>query len=399
MSVDVLVIGAGPAGIASAYMLQKAGISYQVVDSASVIASTWANQYPSLRLNTSRFYSHLPGRKFPWHYGIFPTARQYHRYLLDFVKAHALNIQLGVTVKRVAPLSVGWEVESDRGIEHFPAVILATGRYPNPITPYIPGADSFRGTFIHAHDYRKPQDFAGKKVLVVGNGPSGVDLSTELPQAAALPVLLAMRSGVKLKPRYPWGLPKHAWMLLGEALPRRWRKALLDRVEAVQYQGIERWGIKVASGDRQTSAAATRGPELIHAARRGDVRIVEAPLRFDEHGAHLADGRYETVDAVIMATGYLPHLACLDFPYEVDEIGLPKRTPVDFPVYEGYLPHTGYEAAGQSGLYIAGVFYQGRGAMYNFNVEAEIIVKQIQAYLPRVQSVMLAASPTEKAPI
>lgn len=388
MSVDVLVIGAGPAGIASAYMLQQAGISYQVVDAAAVIASTWANQYPSLRLNTTRFYSHLPGRKFPWHYGIFPSAGQYHQYLVGFVQVHALKIQLGVTVKRVTPLKAGWEVETDQGVTVYPAVILATGRFPNPITPRIPGIDRFQGRLIHAHDYRKPADFAGQKVMVVGNGPSGVDISTELPQAAALPVLLAMRSGVKLKPRYPWGLPKHAWMLLAEYLPRTWRDALLARVEAVQYQGIERWGIKVASGERQTSAAATRGPELIHAARDGAVRVVDAPLRFDEHGAHLADGSYEPVDAVIMATGYLPHLACLDFAYECDEIGLPKRTAVDFPVYEGYLPHTGYEVAGQSGLYIAGVFYQGRGAMYNFNVEAEITVKQIEAYLPSVKATL-----------
>ncbi|MBC8100096.1 MAG: NAD(P)-binding domain-containing protein, partial [Armatimonadetes bacterium] len=82
---EVLVIGAGPAGIASAYALQQAGIAYRVVDSATVIASTWDSLYPSLRLNTTRFLSHMPGAKFPLSYGIFPTGKQYHAYLADFV--------------------------------------------------------------------------------------------------------------------------------------------------------------------------------------------------------------------------------------------------------------------------------------------------------------------------
>ncbi len=57
---EVLVIGAGPAGIACALALEEAGIAYRVVDQAQVIASTWDSLYPSLKLNTSRFYSHSP---------------------------------------------------------------------------------------------------------------------------------------------------------------------------------------------------------------------------------------------------------------------------------------------------------------------------------------------------
>ena len=70
---DVLVIGAGPAGIASAYCLEQAGISYKVVDRADIIASTWARLYPSLQLNTSRWFSKMHGKPFPLNYGIFPS--------------------------------------------------------------------------------------------------------------------------------------------------------------------------------------------------------------------------------------------------------------------------------------------------------------------------------------
>ena len=78
---QVLVIGAGPAGIVTGYFLKNQGINYEIVDRAPVVASTWASLYPSLRLNTMRYFSHMPGRKFPLAWGVFPTGRQYHSYV------------------------------------------------------------------------------------------------------------------------------------------------------------------------------------------------------------------------------------------------------------------------------------------------------------------------------
>ena len=101
-SEDILVIGAGPAGIATAYALKKSGISYKVIDRADTIGHTWANLYPSLTLNTSRYFSHMPQKPFPSSYGIFPTAKEYHRYLREFVDEHNFNIHLGITVHRVS---------------------------------------------------------------------------------------------------------------------------------------------------------------------------------------------------------------------------------------------------------------------------------------------------------
>lgn len=381
MAEDVLVIGAGPAGIACAYYLQAAGISYRVIDRAGVIASTWAEQYPTLRLNTSRFYSHMPGQRFPLRFGIFPTARQYHDYLLDFVARHDFNIQLGVEVQRVAPQRGGWLVESSEGTDWYPAVILATGRFPKPYTPDIPGIDRFSGTILHSHDYKGSEAFTGQRVMVVGNGPSGVDLTVALPQHARWPVYLAQRTGIILRPRYPYGLPKHGWMLLAEKLPNRFTRWLERTAESARYHNMERMGIKVPGEGQESGAAGTRGPELIQMVRRGAVKPVEPPVDFDGLTVHLADGSQVEIDALILATGFRPALDYVDVEFETDKDGLPLRERREFPVYEGYLPHTGYEVKGHPGLYIVGIFYKGRGAMYNFNVEAEIIVQQIQERL------------------
>ena len=111
----VLVIGAGPAGVVTGYFLKQAGIPYQIIDRAQVVASTWASLYPSLRLNTTRYFSHMPGRKFPLRWGTFPTGRQYHRYVENYARKHSLNIKLGVEVQCVTPEDSGWRVDTDQG--------------------------------------------------------------------------------------------------------------------------------------------------------------------------------------------------------------------------------------------------------------------------------------------
>ncbi|MBZ0303195.1 MAG: NAD(P)/FAD-dependent oxidoreductase [Anaerolineae bacterium] len=272
MPAEVLVIGAGPAGIACAYFLQKAGIRYRVVDQAQVIASTWADQYPSLRLNTSRFFSHMPGQRFPLRCGIFPSARQYHAYLEDFVVRQHLNIHLGVQIDRVTPDGEGWRVDSREGAACYPAVVLATGRFPKPYRAKLNGLSRFTGTVIHSQEFKDPAAFTGQRVMIVGNGPSGVDLAVALPQTAQLPVYLAQRTGIILRPRYPYGLPKHAWTLLAEWLPGHLTRWLERRALAAQFRHVERSGLQVPASGQESGAAATRGPELMEAAQAGQVR-------------------------------------------------------------------------------------------------------------------------------
>ncbi|MCZ7539031.1 MAG: NAD(P)/FAD-dependent oxidoreductase [Anaerolineae bacterium] len=376
MTDNVLVIGAGPAGIASAYFLGRAGIPYTVLDCAPVIASTWANLYPSLRLNTSRFYSHLPGRRFPWWFGLFPTARQYHRYLEQFVHAHRLNIRLGVSIERVFPAGDGWRAETSAGTSWHPAIISATGRFSCPYTPSISGYETFSGALLHACDYRGPGPFAGRRVMVVGNGPSGVDIATDLGAHAARPVLLAQRTGVVLRPRYPRGLPKHAWMMLAERLPASLGDSLLRWVESARFDGLERIGIKVPRSEAESSAAgATRGAELIRAVRGGRVVCVDNPARCEGPDVVLADGSRHRVDALILATGYRPAL------FDYLDLGDVQVNRDGWPLRVGEPPDDvtagKREVAGWPGLYLVGTYYLGKGALYNFNVEAAAAAREI----------------------
>ncbi|MEL6306956.1 MAG: NAD(P)/FAD-dependent oxidoreductase [Chloroflexota bacterium] len=387
---DVLVIGAGPSGIASAYALEQMDISYKVIDRADEIASTWAKLYPSLKLNTSRFYSHPPEKPFPLAYGMFPSGKQYHKHIVEFAEEQAFNIQLGIDVHRVTNEGKLWRVETSEGTYLYKAVISATGVWNNPILPEIDGMDAFAGDLYHAHFFRQPEQVVDKRVLVVGNGPSGIDIAVASGEVAEK-AYIGIRSGVKLSRRYPLGIPKHGWLLLAEQLPKNWCRQIMSFAGKFKYDDASDYGL-TPPPPGEGGMTGYAGDELLNAVKAGTVEPVSNPIRFTEHTAVLADGRELDVDTVIMATGYEPVLhQYLDVALQYNDAPWEAQSPCDweigpngqrgFPLRDTSTHPNGRQVAGQAGLYLVGVFYKGKGAMFNMNVEAQIAAEQIKTYL------------------
>lgn len=389
---DVLVIGAGPAGVATAYALEQAGISYKVIDRADKIGNTWASLYPTLTLNTSRYFSHMPNKPFPQSYGLFPTGKQYYAYLMDFVNEHDFNIHLGISVHRVSREGDFWRVESNEGVCLYKTVISATGIWNSPIMPDIDGMDDFSGELYHAKDFQDTNQAKDRRVLVVGNGPSGIDISVAAG-GVAKKSYITIRNGVVMKRRYPLGLPSHAWLLLAEKLPKSWCRPLMKWLGSFNFGDTSRYGLNppLPGSGGMTGYA---GDELRKAVKAGKVTPVSAPIKFEGNCAILADGQQLEVDTVIMATGYQPVLhQYLDIemhynpdPWKPQSIcdwqigpngqrGFPMRDTSDHP--------NGREVLGNPGLFIVGTFYKGKGAMFNFNIEAKIAAEQIKHYLAK----------------
>ena len=399
---DVLIIGAGPAGINAAYALEQAGIEYRIIERTRQLAPTWNSLYPSLRLNTSRFFSELPGKRFPLHWGIHPTAKQYYRYLVDWVGEQQLPIEHGIEVYRVAPDGNGlWQVETSAGTDCYRAVIPATGVFDNPQLPQIAGMDCFKGEICTRAISAIPTRFAASARWWWATGPAApTSPSRPVKSRRAAAPGLSIRSGVDLRPRYPYGLPRHAWMMLGEKLPRRACEWLQRKTGAVKYN-MGDFGVWQAPPNTG-AGTGYRGPELLNALRQGQVLPVRHPVSFDARGVTLADGGYIEVDVVIMATGFLPVLhQYLDIDMQASNEMFYPEAGCDWdigpngirgwPLRDVSQHPNGRGVLGHEGLYLVGVFYKGRGAFYNMTAEARIAAEQIQAQLARRRLVALAA--------
>ena len=272
----------------------------------------------------------------------------------------------------------------------------ATGIFKNPQMPQIEGMDSYEGALLHSRDFKHPDQVKGKRVLVVGNGPSGTDIAIAAGAVAADGYsYLAIRTGVDLRPRYPYGLPNHAWMLLGSYLPEEWCAWLMKTTNSVKYD-IERFGLWEAPPGSEV-VTGYRGPELLNAVREGQVKPVRHPIRFDKHGAELFDGTYLEVDTVIMATGFMPVLhQYMDIEMQYSHEAYSQASGGcawdigpngvrGWPLRDVSQHSNGRQVLGHDGLYLVGVFYKGRGAFYNMPIEAQIAAEQITDYLTHKQ--------------
>jgi cation diffusion facilitator CzcD-associated flavoprotein CzcO len=276
------------------------------------------------------------------------------------------------------------------GVYLYKTVISATGIFGSPVMPEIPGMTDFQGEVYHAHEFKDPQQVKNQRVLVVGSGPSGVDIAVAAAEVAAS-VKIAIRSGITLKRRYPFGLPSHFWMMLGLMLPEKWCNRLMKWVGKQGYPDQEKYGLKKPAPG-EGGITAYQGPELLNAVKAGKVTPVPAPVQFDAGGATLADGTYQALDTVIMATGYVPVLhQYLNIEMQYNDHFWEAPAPCEweigpngqrgFPLLDRNQHPNGRQVLGHPGLFIVGVYYKGKGAMHNMNIEAAIAAQQIQAYL------------------
>jgi cation diffusion facilitator CzcD-associated flavoprotein CzcO len=328
----VVIVGAGPAGIAAAVALKDRGVPPVVVDQAESVASSWRRRYDRLRLNTCRPFSHLPKRRFPKGTPMFPSRDQLVEYLERHAAEDGIELKLGTRVERIDRRNGGWALDTSAGELRAPQVIAATGYEQEPIIPDWSGRDAFKGELLHSFHYRNPEPFEGRRVLVVGPGCSGMEIAYDLAEGGASKVWLAARTPPNIVLRSgPGGLPGdmiavallHCPVRIGDAAARFGRRQ--DLGDLTEY-GLPVPDEGVFTRLRRTGQApAIVDEEVIEAIKAGRIEIVRGVASLDETGVELADGARVEPDAVICATGYsrvleplVGHLGVLD------EHGMPR---------------------------------------------------------------------------
>ncbi|HVU51982.1 MAG TPA: NAD(P)/FAD-dependent oxidoreductase [Polyangia bacterium] len=327
-----LIIGAGPAGLASAACLARRGVEAVVLEAEANLGASWRRHYDRLHLHTVKEESHLPGLPFDAAVGRYPSRDEVVAYLETYAARFAIAPRTGEAARRVRPDGEGgggFVVEASRQIYRARAVVVATGvnRAPNP--ERLPGDERFGGALLHASAYRSGEPFAGRRVLVVGAGNTGAELALDLAERGARPTL-ALRTPVNVVPRDFLGMPTQVTGIRLRRAPLGLADAASRLVSRLAFGDLSRLGFpRPARGALSDLALRRRIPLIdvgtIAAVARGEIAVRPAVARLTETGAVFADGRAEAFDAVVLATGYRPALEGLvDVAGVLDEHGYPR---------------------------------------------------------------------------
>lgn len=182
---DVVIIGAGQAGLSCAYYLRRAGLDFIFLDAGVGPGGAWLHTWDSLTLFSPASYSSLPGWLMPnGSAGRYPGSDEVIDYLSRYEARYGFRIERPVLVSTVRDATDALAVVTDRGTYLGRAVISATGTWSNPFIPPYPGIDAFAGLQLHSAQYRSPEDFKGRSVIVVGGGNSGAQIVAELSEVA-----------------------------------------------------------------------------------------------------------------------------------------------------------------------------------------------------------------------
>ncbi len=333
----IVIVGAGPTGLALGYWLQQAGVRFHIVEQHTV-GATWAHQYQRLHLHTLKELSALPGLPMPADYPRFPSARQVYTYLHHYADHFQLPISCGVRVERVTSTAQGWLLHTTIGMVRADQLVLATGIWHAPATPTIPGLDTFGGQVVPANHYYRAPDYAGQRVLVVGVGNSGAEIAADLG-AAGIETGIVVRSGSSFV-AYPASPPMMAGLAwLARTAPQsfiQWAIGSLRRDFA--DVGLPQ------HPDAPLGLLPVVGYELPQAAAAGTVTVYPAIERVLPDAVQFSDGRTTPFDTIVLATGYQPALP--DLPPAL----IPRNADGTLHVPDGRTPHS-------PSLYLAGYTY------------------------------------------
>jgi cation diffusion facilitator CzcD-associated flavoprotein CzcO len=322
---DVVVIGAGPAGIATALSLRDRGVCPLLIDRADEVASSWRSRYDRLKLNTGRPFSHLPKRPYPKGTAMFPARDDVVAYFDRHARASGIELRLGTEVHRI-DRAHGWRLSTSRGDIVARQVVVASGNQYAPHIPEWPGRQGYTAQVLHSGAYRNPAPYQGKKVLVVGCGSSGLEIAHDLATGGAAKVWLAVRTAPNILLRtLPGGLPGD---LIARPLfraPIRVADAISGAARRKSLGDLSEFGLPIPPEGTYTrvklhdQVPAIVDMEVIDAIKDGSIEMVPTVESFDGDKVVLVDGTRVDPHAVVAATGYrrgleslVGHLGVLD---------------------------------------------------------------------------------------
>jgi putative flavoprotein involved in K+ transport len=293
---DVLVVGAGQAGLALGRYLQQQDARFLLVDAGARVGDVWRARWDSLRLFTPAEHDGLPGFPFPGEPGTYPGKDAVADYLEGYAATFDLPVRLATRATRLSRTEEGFTAETSSGPVLARQIVVATGPFSGAHVPAAAAGLDPEVVSVHSSVYRRPAGLPDGPVVVAGAGNSGVQIADEL-NASGRPVALAVGTRPRAVPQRPLGRDLFWWLtrtgLLRASVDSRLGRRLRDRelVIGSSWRGLRDRGIDLR-------------PRLVGASGRT---------------VTFADGSSTDVAAVVWATGFRPDHGWLDVPGAVED--------------------------------------------------------------------------------
>lgn len=360
-SCDAIVIGAGPAGLATAAALEARGLKAAILEKSGAVGAVWRRHYDRLHLHTDRARSGLPGLPIPKACGRYPSRADVVAYLEAYAAKFALKPVFNAPVRAVRRDGRAWRAEAGENSQTAPIVVVATGWADYPHAPAWPGMETFGGEILHSSVYRNPAPFAGKRALVIGCGNSGAEIALDLAEAG-VDVTLAVRGPVNVIPRELFGVPILVFPIAQQWLPPRLADIINAPLLRFAIGRIEKFGLKRSpKGPLQAIEEDGRVPLIdvgtLDAIRDGRIRLRGDVTSFERDSVVFRQSPPERFGAVILATGFRPDLRTL----------LPDAKGV---LNESGAPLVSGKATAERGLFFCGAIPSAIGQFRQIGVEA-----------------------------
>jgi len=368
-AVNTLIIGASAAGLASAACLKKKGIEFIILEKNSKVANSWRNHYDRLHLHTSKKWSALPYKAFDQKLPKYPSRQNVVDYLDEYSKELNISPVFNTEVLSVKKEGSSWITDTSNGTFQSSFVIVATGLNNKSKVPEWKGMNSFRGLIIHSSWYKNGKSFSGQNVLVVGFGNSACEQAICLHENGAFPSL-SVRSTVNVLPRDLFGIPI---LELGK-FTSMFSSRVADKINApiikLAVGDISKLGLKKSAyGPREQIEKQKRIPLLdigtIDLIREGHIKVYGDIKWIEGNTVYFDDGKQQTFDAIICATGYQHNLeSFLSVNAErMNDLGREINKQDYF---------------GVDGLYFCGFYLSPKGMLHEIGTEATRNAKDIE---------------------
>ena len=371
-STEVVIIGAGPAGLAAAATCSQAGIEYVLLEESNEFAKSWKNHYDRLCLHTAKSESYLPFKPFPKAWPEFVPRKDFVDYLEEYASDFSIEPQFNCSVRSVSSDKGRWMVQTQNEQWSCNQVIVATGFCRIPHRLKIPGLSESALEVIESGDYKNPEQpisLRVKKVLIVGMGNTGAEIALDLAENN-VECAISVRGPVNRVRREIFGRPTQLSSIALSKLPQWMAFPMAKWVQQLSVPDLSEYGLALPGiSPMQQLFEQGKTPVMDLGTgtmiRSGKIKIHPAIDRVEGNHIRFSDGSVRIFDAIVNATGYQNGLSSMIADWN--------------PSMERDQPNLNWKYDELEGLYFIGFDARLNGQLRAIRLQAQWIASDIKS--------------------